>query len=50
MPAAAIVFVTGLLDDLYDLKPWQKLAGQLAASITAFWGGIRILDRGLQDR
>jgi UDP-GlcNAc:undecaprenyl-phosphate GlcNAc-1-phosphate transferase len=44
LPAAAIVFVTGLLDDLCNLKPWQKLAGQLAASAIAFWGGVRILD------
>src|SRR5438093_6527036 len=27
-PAVALVFLTGLLDDLIGLKPWQKLAGQ----------------------
>ncbi|WP_213803604.1 MraY family glycosyltransferase [Granulicella sp. dw_53] len=28
LPAAAIIFITGLIDDLIGLKPWQKLAGQ----------------------
>ena len=39
-PAAAIVFATGLLDDLFALKPWQKLLGQTAAAITAFAAGL----------
>jgi UDP-GlcNAc:undecaprenyl-phosphate GlcNAc-1-phosphate transferase len=30
-PSAAIIFFTGLLDDLLGLKAWQKFAGQLAA-------------------
>ncbi len=28
-PAAALIFATGLIDDLIGLKPIQKLAGQL---------------------
>jgi UDP-GlcNAc:undecaprenyl-phosphate GlcNAc-1-phosphate transferase len=32
LPATAIVFLTGLLDDLIGLKPWQKLLGQLVAA------------------
>jgi UDP-GlcNAc:undecaprenyl-phosphate GlcNAc-1-phosphate transferase len=43
LPAACIVFATGLLDDLRGLKPWQKLTGQLAAAGWAYWAGIRIL-------
>jgi UDP-GlcNAc:undecaprenyl-phosphate GlcNAc-1-phosphate transferase len=43
LPAACIVFSTGLLDDLIGLKPWQKLAGQLAGAGWAYWAGIRIL-------
>ena len=35
LPAGLIIFVTGLLDDLLGLRPWQKLAGQLAGSICA---------------
>lgn len=42
LPAALLVFLTGLLDDLIGLKPWQKLAGQLAASALAIWGGVWI--------
>ena len=37
-----IVFVTGLLDDLLNLKPWQKLAGQLLAAVTVYVSGIQI--------
>jgi len=43
LPAAALVFAVGLLDDLFGLKPWQKLAGQLGASGIAFWAGVRII-------
>lgn len=43
-PAAALVFVIGLLDDIYDLKPWQKLLGQIAAAIMAFLSGLRLSD------
>ena len=39
---AGIIFVTGLLDDLRGLRPWQKLAGQLAGAVWAVWAGVRI--------
>jgi len=42
MPAAALVFLTGLLDDLIGLRPWQKLTGQMAAGGLAIWGGVLI--------
>jgi UDP-GlcNAc:undecaprenyl-phosphate GlcNAc-1-phosphate transferase len=42
LPAVALVFATGLLDDLRGLKPWQKLAGELAASGMAIWAGVQI--------
>jgi UDP-GlcNAc:undecaprenyl-phosphate GlcNAc-1-phosphate transferase len=41
-PAAAIVFFTGLLDDLLGLKAREKFAGQLAASAVAVWAGVQI--------
>ena len=28
LPATGLVFVTGVIDDIFGLKPWQKLAGQ----------------------
>ncbi|MBB6143670.1 UDP-GlcNAc:undecaprenyl-phosphate GlcNAc-1-phosphate transferase [Silvibacterium bohemicum] len=40
-PATAIIFLTGLLDDLIDLKPWQKLAGQALGAVVAVGLGSR---------
>src|ERR1035437_4995920 len=40
LPAAALVFATGLLDDIFGLKPWQKLLGQVAAAVLAFAAGV----------
>ena len=42
LPAAAIVFITGLLDDIVNLRPSQKLIGQVAAALLAYWAGVRI--------
>ena len=42
LPAAAIIFVTGLLDDLLTLRPWQKLGGQFVAAGIAVTLGARI--------
>jgi UDP-GlcNAc:undecaprenyl-phosphate GlcNAc-1-phosphate transferase len=41
LPAAAIVFLTGLIDDVRGLKPWQKLAPQAVAAGIAYWSGVR---------
>src|ERR1700693_1065854 len=30
LPAVAIVFLTGLIDDFRGLTPWQKVTGQIA--------------------
>ncbi|RXM22327.1 hypothetical protein EO238_24395, partial [Citrobacter sp. AAK_AS5] len=35
LPAIALIFLTGLADDLKGLRPWQKLAGQMAAAAAA---------------
>ncbi|MCA9734512.1 MAG: hypothetical protein H6696_05285 [Deferribacteres bacterium] len=32
----------GLLDDVWNLNPWQKIGGQTIAASIAFWGGIQI--------
>jgi len=42
IPAALLVFVTGLLDDLLGLKPLEKLTGLGVAATLACWGGLRI--------
>ena len=41
-PAAAVVFLTGLIDDLCTLRPWQKLWGQCLGAVLAVMGGVRI--------
>jgi len=38
----AIMFAVGLVDDVVDLKPGQKVAGQVAAGLVAFFAGVRI--------
>ena len=44
LPGVALIFVVGVLDDLFNLKPWQKLAGELAAAAWVYWHGVRIFD------
>jgi len=41
-PAALAVFAVGLIDDLWGLKPWQKLTGQGLCTLLAFAAGIRV--------
>ncbi len=43
LPAAGLIFATGLLDDLIGLKSWQKLVGQIAAALCAYWGGVQVM-------
>ena len=40
--SAGVVFLTGLLDDVIGLAPWEKLAGQLVAGVGAYASGVRI--------
>jgi len=42
VPALAIIFFTGLLDDRVRLQPVQKLVLQIVAAEFAFWAGVRI--------
>jgi UDP-GlcNAc:undecaprenyl-phosphate GlcNAc-1-phosphate transferase len=46
LPGAALAFAVGLLDDLFDLRAWIKLAGQIAAASLACVGGVRIVSIG----
>src|SRR5262249_50797447 len=39
---AAVVFLTGVLDDLVALKAWQKLIGITLAAVLAYQAGIRV--------
>ncbi|MCC6587592.1 MAG: undecaprenyl/decaprenyl-phosphate alpha-N-acetylglucosaminyl 1-phosphate transferase [Bryobacterales bacterium] len=42
LPAAIVIFATGLWDDLRSLHPWQKILGQLVAAFLAFHAGVQI--------
>ncbi|MDE3197197.1 MAG: undecaprenyl/decaprenyl-phosphate alpha-N-acetylglucosaminyl 1-phosphate transferase, partial [Acidobacteriota bacterium] len=42
LSGAAIIFVTGLVDDFLNLSPLTKLAGQIAAAVVAFFSGLSI--------
>jgi UDP-GlcNAc:undecaprenyl-phosphate GlcNAc-1-phosphate transferase len=42
MPAAGLVLLVGLVDDLFGLRPGQKLLGQLVASGLVYWAGVGI--------
>ena len=41
-PAVTLVFVTGLIDDIVGLRPWQKLIGQVVAALLAYSAGFGI--------
>lgn len=41
-PAALLVFLVGLLDDVIGLKPWHKLAAEVLAAILLISSGVYI--------
>lgn len=43
-PAAGLVFLVGLLDDIFDLRPWHKLVAQALAAMLVFASGIHLSD------
>ena len=43
LPGGVLVLALGMLDDLFNLRAWHKLLGQLAAAGLACWGGVRIM-------
>ncbi len=44
LPAVGVIFAVGIIDDLVGLKPWQKLLGQLAGAVIAYFSGVRVVD------
>jgi UDP-GlcNAc:undecaprenyl-phosphate GlcNAc-1-phosphate transferase len=42
IPGASLVFVTGLIDDFFSLRPAVKVLGVVAAASIVFWSGIGI--------
>src|SRR3954469_17275742 len=43
LPAAAVIFGVGVLDDFFTLRPWQKLLGQLIGAGMAYASGLRVM-------
>ena len=43
VPAAVVIFMVGLLDDLVGLRAWEKLCGQIVAAGFAYSGGVQVL-------
>jgi UDP-GlcNAc:undecaprenyl-phosphate GlcNAc-1-phosphate transferase len=42
VPATAVIFLVGLVDDLRGLGAWQKLLGQVAAASLAYMAGVHV--------
>lgn len=42
LPAVILIFLTGLLDDVWGLSPWKKIGGQVAAASYAVWVGVHL--------
>ncbi|WP_052659506.1 glycosyltransferase family 4 protein [Bacillus alveayuensis] len=40
--AASIIFITGFIDDICQIKPWQKLIGQCFAAVMVLIDGLYI--------
>jgi UDP-GlcNAc:undecaprenyl-phosphate GlcNAc-1-phosphate transferase len=49
LPGAAIVFLTGLIDDFWNLRPIPKLLGQIAAAVAVYSSGLSIQTLGTGD-
>ncbi len=46
---AMVIFLAGLVDDVRELGPWQKLGFQLIAAIIVCSAGVRITEIGITD-
>jgi len=42
LPAVLVAFATGLLDDIFTLRPWMKLLGQVVAAALACHANVQI--------
>lgn len=46
IPAVGLVFIIGILDDLFRLKAPLKFAGQIVASVIAYYAGVHVMGFG----
>lgn len=42
VPAALIIFAIGFVDDIWGLKPWQKISCEVGAALMAYWAGLQV--------
>ena len=42
IPALAVIFGTGLVDDVVSVRPWKKLAVEFVAAALAWFGGVHL--------
>lgn len=42
LPAGLLIFAVGLADDIFGLKAWTKLLGQLAAGLAVYLAGVSL--------
>jgi UDP-GlcNAc:undecaprenyl-phosphate GlcNAc-1-phosphate transferase len=41
-PALAVIFGTGLVDDVMGVRPWKKLTAEVVAAALAWFGGVHM--------
>ncbi len=41
-PAAALIFLAGVWDDIHSMRPWQKFAAQIVAALAAYAAGVHV--------
>src|SRR5688500_17058467 len=46
VPAVALIFLVGLVDDIRGLSARQKLLGQVAAATLAYFAGVHVAGAG----
>jgi UDP-GlcNAc:undecaprenyl-phosphate GlcNAc-1-phosphate transferase len=46
LPAVAVIFGVGLVDDIFEVRPRYKLAAEIVAAILAWSSGIRLIGIG----
>ncbi|MGA9673643.1 MAG: MraY family glycosyltransferase [Terracidiphilus sp.] len=49
LPAVAIIFCVGLIDDIFQVRPIYKLAAQVAAAILAWESGLHLSSIGMHN-
>ncbi len=41
-PAAGLIFMIGIWDDLQTIRPWQKFLGQIVAAVIVYFAGVHV--------